>query len=184
MKRIFDIFVASIALILLAPIILIAALWVKRDDPGPAFYRQQRVGRGGALFGMLKLRSMVMDADKIGGYSTAEGDPRITKSGRFLRRTSIDELPQLINVLSGEMSLVGPRPDVPAQEKLYSPEDWAKRLSVRPGLTGPAQARLRSAATYEQRLALDLDYADNASLLLDIKILFETVFSLLSRKTN
>lgn len=185
MKRLFDIVGGGLALILFGPLILACAIWVRLDSPGPAFYRQTRVGLGCQTFGMLKLRTMVQDADRIGGYATAQGDPRITRAGRTLRRTSLDELPQLWNVLIGDMSLVGPRPDVPAQEKLYAPQDWKERCSVRPGITGPAQATLRSAATPEQRLALDLDYARNPSVLRDLRIIGQTVAAVFSaRGTN
>jgi lipopolysaccharide/colanic/teichoic acid biosynthesis glycosyltransferase len=127
---------------------------------------------------------MVKDAAGIGPYSTGRDDPRITHVGRFLRRSSIDELPQLLNVLRGDMSLVGPRPDVPAQQALYRPDDWALRCSVRPGITGLAQAALRSEATPEQRLALDLDYARNHGLLRDLQILAMTLRRLGGRGSN
>ncbi len=182
MKRLFDIIVSGTAALAFSPILLVCAIWIRLDSPGPVFYRQIRVGRGGVPFGMYKLRSMVANADQIGGYSTQAGDPRITRSGRFLRKSSLDELPQLLNVLKGDMSLVGPRPDVPAQQKDYSPEDWQERLSVRPGITGPAQAKLRSSATPEQRLAMDLDYARNHGLARDLGIIFETALAVLGRK--
>ena len=127
---------------------------------------------------MLKFRSMVVDAEARGGHATLKGDPRITRAGRILRKTSLDELPQLINVLRGEMSLVGPRPDVPAQQGNYSAEDWQRRTSVRPGITGLAQAVARSAATHEERLALDLSYVDQPTLGADLRILGLTVLRL------
>ena len=130
---------------------------------------------------MLKFRSMVVDAERVGGYSTAVGDPRITRMGHFIRRTSLDELPQLFNVLRGDMSWVGPRPDVPAQKGNYSDADWRARHRVRPGITGLAQATLRSAATPAQRLALDLEYVERASLLFDLKILLLTVRQVLGK---
>jgi lipopolysaccharide/colanic/teichoic acid biosynthesis glycosyltransferase len=123
---------------------------------------------------MYKFRSMVKNAGAIGPYYTASDDPRITRVGRFIRRTSLDELPQLFNVVKGDMSLVGPRPDVPAQRQLYTAEDWQLRCSVRPGITGLAQAELRSEATPEQRLALDLRYAREHSLPMDLCILAKT----------
>ncbi len=175
MKRLFDILFALVMLLLTWPLMLGCALAVRLDSPGPILYRQQRVGRGGATFGMYKFRSMVVDAERIGSYSTAQDDPRITRVGAFLRRTSLDELPQLFNVLFGQMSLVGPRPDVPAQRELYSEVDWNRRNTVRPGITGLTQATLRSAATREQRLALDLEYVDKSSLLFDLKVLVLTV---------
>ncbi|MDO8276621.1 MAG: sugar transferase [Burkholderiaceae bacterium] len=175
MKRTFDIVVACVALLLLSPVLLLAALAVVLEDGRPVLFRQTRVGTQGREFGLLKFRSMVRNAASIGPYFTASNDPRITRVGRFLRRSSIDELPQIFNVLRGEMSLVGPRPDVPAQRSLYSEADWTQRLSVRPGITGLAQALLRSEATPDQRLALDLRYTREASLWLDLRILWWTL---------
>lgn len=184
LKRLFDICVAATALVCAAPVLLILALWVRLDSPGPILFRQQRVGRGCQPFEMLKFRSMVADAPAKGPHFTAKGDPRITGSGRVLRKTSLDELPQLINVLKGDMSLVGPRPDVPAQEKDYAPADWQRRHQVRPGITGLAQATLRSAATPEQRLALDLQYVDSAGLWTDLNIILRTVAQVLGRGSH
>jgi lipopolysaccharide/colanic/teichoic acid biosynthesis glycosyltransferase len=124
---------------------------------------------------MYKFRSMVRNAAAIGPYYTASDDPRVTTVGRFLRRSSIDELPQLLNVLMGDMSLVGPRPDVPVQRPLYNDGDWAQRCSVRPGITGLAQALLRSEATESQRLALDLRYAREHNFWLDLRIIAWTL---------
>jgi lipopolysaccharide/colanic/teichoic acid biosynthesis glycosyltransferase len=124
---------------------------------------------------MWKFRSMVINAESLGGYSTADRDPRITPIGRFIRKTSLDELPQLLNVLFGEMSIVGPRPDVPAQRSLYTEEEWMVRHSVRPGITGLAQSTLRSEATTEQRKAMDLEYAKNVSFALDVRIILMTI---------
>jgi len=126
----------------------------------------------------------VKNAASIGPYNTQAGDPRITRVGRFLRRTSIDELPQLLNVLKGDMSLVGPRPDLPVQRSLYNAADWAQRCSVRPGITGLAQAALRSDATPEQRLALDLQYAREHGLRMDAKILLLTLGRLSAKGAN
>jgi len=175
MKRMIDVLVALFLLVLLSPLLVVAALAIPVESPGPVLFRQTRLGQGGREFGMYKFRSMVANAESIGPYHTSGEDPRITRVGRFLRRTSIDELPQLLNVLKGDMSLVGPRPDVPAQRALYSDADWALRCSVRPGITGLAQASLRSQATPEQRLALDLRYARERSLWLDAKIVAWTL---------
>lgn len=175
MKRAFDFLVSLAALVVLAPVLLAAAAAVWFDSGSPVLFRQRRVGLGGREFTMYKFRSMFRDAAANGPYSTAYSDPRVTRVGAFLRRTSLDELPQLMNVLAGDMSLVGPRPDVPAQKSLYSEAEWAARCSVRPGITGMAQALLRSEATPQQRLELDLRYAREASLLLDFKILLWTV---------
>lgn len=175
MKRVFDIVVSLGVLILLAVPMLVIAFAIWRHDRGPVFYRQTRVGRQTRPFEMLKFRTMVTDADKIGGYQTSADDARITRVGGFLRRTSLDEVPQILNILRGEMSLVGPRPDVPKQEGLYAPEDWQKRHHVRPGITGLAQASGRSEMDFETRTQFDLEYADGASLWLDIKIILRTV---------
>jgi lipopolysaccharide/colanic/teichoic acid biosynthesis glycosyltransferase len=184
LKRAFDFLASLILTILFLPLMAVVALWIALDSPGGAMYRQKRVGLGGKIFEVLKFRSMVSNADKIGGYSTQTGDARITRSGRFIRKTSLDELPQLLNVLKGEMSLVGPRPDTPMQEVNYTPEEWAKRCSVRPGITGLAQATLRSAATPEERTRLDLEYVDRAALGFDLKILGMTVRQVLFRGGN
>ena len=184
MKRAFDVAVALAALLLLAlPMLLIAALvWL--DSGRPVLFAQTRVGRGGRGFRLLKFRSMVVDAEARGPQRTAAADPRITRSGRWLRRTSLDELPQLLNVLRGDMSLVGPRPDVPAQRGDYSEADWRLRCSVRPGLTGLAQARYRSRATPRQRLDADLDYVAHHGLGRDLAILGMTAAQLLRRSGN
>jgi len=184
LKRVFDIAVSLLLLVILSPILLLVALLIRAHDGGPVFYRQQRTGLHGRTFSILKFRSMVLNADKIGGYSTATGDPRITGLGRVLRRTSLDELPQLINVLRGDMSLVGPRPDVPAQSALYSPDEFTKRNSVRPGITGLAQASLRSAATSEERKRLDLEYVDRAGLVFDVKIMLLTAKQVIFKGGN
>ena len=174
-KRLVDIVASLAALLLLSPLLLGTALAVALESGFPVLFRQTRVGRHGRPFGMFKFRSMVKNAASIGPYFTSANDPRITRVGRFIRRTSLDELPQLINVLTGDMSLVGPRPDVPAQQSLYTPADWAQRCSVRPGITGLAQALYRSTSTEAQRLEADLRYAREASLWLDLKICWWTV---------
>lgn len=184
MKRLLDVVLASLGLALLAPVLAAVALAVALESGRPVLFRQTRVGLGGREFGMFKFRSMVRDAAAIGPYFTSDNDPRITRVGRFIRRTSLDELPQLFNVLAGDMSLVGPRPDVPAQRSLYSDEQWAERCSVRPGITGLAQARLRSSATPEERLALDLRYAREHSLWLDLRILGWTLGRLSGKGAN
>jgi lipopolysaccharide/colanic/teichoic acid biosynthesis glycosyltransferase len=174
MKRLFDIFCSGIALLALAPFLVAIYLAVKVSSPGPGIYRQIRVGLNGQTFPMYKFRSMVVGADLSGGYQTAPRDPRITQIGGWLRRTSLDELPQLLNVLLGHMSIVGPRPDVSPQVALYSKQDNISRHAVRPGITGLAQATLRSDATAKQRLKLDLEYAKRPSFLTDLKILVLT----------
>lgn len=184
MKRMIDIVLSLCALLLLSPLLVAAAVAVALESGRPVLFGQVRLGRGGREFRMYKFRSMVKNAASIGAYHTAPGDPRITRVGRFLRRTSIDELPQLINVLRGDMSLVGPRPDVPAQRALYSDADWAARCSVRPGITGLAQALMRSEATEAERLSLDLRYAREHNLWLDLRILGWTLQRLGGKGSN
>jgi lipopolysaccharide/colanic/teichoic acid biosynthesis glycosyltransferase len=184
MKRLLDMLLSFAALALLSPLLLLTAAAIALESGMPVLFRQARLGLGGRKFAMYKFRSMMRNAASIGPWHTAAGDPRITRVGRFIRRTSIDELPQLLNVLKGDMSLVGPRPDVPAQRSLYSDDDWAVRCSVRPGITGLAQALLRSDATPAQRLALDLRYAREHSLWLDLRILGWTLVRLTGKGAN
>jgi lipopolysaccharide/colanic/teichoic acid biosynthesis glycosyltransferase len=184
MKRLVDIVLAGLALLLLSPLLLATAVAVACDSGFPVLFRQERVGRGGRRFGMLKFRSMVRDAAAIGPFNTAANDPRMTRVGRFIRRTSLDELPQLVNVLRGDMSLVGPRPDLPVQRSLYNDADWALRCSVRPGITGLAQVELRSEGTEDQRRELDLRYVRERSLGLDLRILARTVARLGGQGAN
>ena len=179
MKRLFDVLFSLLAIVCLSPLFVLLALAVRFESEGPVFYRQPRVGRRGKLFQILKFRSMVINADQLGPYYTVPGDKRVTSVGHFLRKTSLDELPQLLNVFWGEMSVVGPRPDVPAQKALYSEGDWLKRMSVRPGITGLAQAVLRSSASDDKRRSLDLEYIDRASFWFDIKILWMTLRTVL-----
>jgi lipopolysaccharide/colanic/teichoic acid biosynthesis glycosyltransferase len=181
MKRLLDVAGASALLLVTAPLMVAAAIAVRADSPGPVLFRQKRMGRGGAEFEILKFRSMIVDAEARGPYHTSVSDPRITRVGRWLRRTSLDELPQLFNVLKGDMSLVGPRPDVPQQRDLYTEEEWRRRIRVRPGITGLAQATLRSDATPEERKRLDLSYADEPSVRRDAEILLRTVAQVLGR---
>ncbi len=181
MKRLFDILLSAAALIAFSPVLLVCAAAVAFSSRGGAFFTHERVGLRGRPFKMYKFRSMVNNASTIGPYFTAAvNDPRITRVGAILRRTSLDELPQLLNVLKGDMSIVGPRPDVFLQRSIYTDEEWNLRNSVRPGITGLAQARLRSAATMEERKALDLEYAGRASLLFDIWIIMLTIKTVVS----
>ncbi len=184
MKRALDVLLSLLALAILSPVLIAAAIAIVLEDGRPVLFRQVRLGLGGREFRMYKFRSMVRNAAAIGPWHTDSEDPRITRVGRFLRRTSIDELPQLLNVLAGDMSLVGPRPDVPAQRSLYSDADWAARCSVRPGITGLAQALLRSEGGPSQRLALDLQYAREHSFWLDLKVLAWTLGRLSGKGGN
>lgn len=184
MKRAMDLTLALLGLVLLSPLLLMTAAAVALDSGRPVLFVQRRVGQGGREFGMFKFRSMVKDAAARGPHHTDANDVRVTRVGRFIRRSSLDELPQLLNVVLGHMSLVGPRPDVPAQRLDYSDAEWAQRCSVRPGLTGLAQARLRSAATPAERLALDLQYVREAGLALDLRILGWTLARLGGRESH
>ena len=184
MKRAMDVLLSLVALAVLSPVLLAAAAAIVLESGRPILFRQARLGLAGREFAMYKFRSMVRDAASIGPWHTASDDPRITRVGRFLRRTSIDELPQLLNVLKGDMSLVGPRPDVPAQRSLYSDAEWALRCSVRPGITGLAQALLRSQATEAQRRDLDLRYAREHGLWLDLRIIGWTLGRLSGKGSN
>ena len=178
MKRALDVAGAALVLALAGPLLALAALAVKLEDGGPAFYRQRRVGLNGAEFELLKLRTMVVGAERQGaGYAVNEGDPRITRAGRVLRRLSVDELPQLWNVLRGEMSLVGPRPTLAYQVERYTPRQ-RRRLEVKPGITGWAQVNGRAARPWDERIELDVWYVEHRSLWLDLKILARTPFAL------
>lgn len=189
LKRFFDACTAAIALVILIPLFLVIAIGVKLSSPGPVIYSQARVGRGGKCFEFLKFRSMALDADAIlhahlasnesarqqwSEYQKLKDDPRITRFGRFIRRTSLDELPQLWNVLIGQMSIVGPRPCLPAQRSYYA-DTWRHYCSVRPGLTGLWQVNGRNKLTFEERVRLDRQYVESQSLKLDLKIVWRTV---------
>jgi lipopolysaccharide/colanic/teichoic acid biosynthesis glycosyltransferase len=175
MKRVMDVVLSLLATAALLPLMLVTSLAIALEGGFPVLYRQTRIGLGGREFGMFKFRSMVKNAETVGPYFTATGDPRITRVGRWIRRTSIDELPQLWNVVIGDMSLVGPRPDVPVQRALYSDAEWAQRCSVRPGITGLAQVVLRSQGSNADRLALDLRYTQESTIWFDLKILVLTI---------
>ncbi|WP_157979341.1 sugar transferase [Rhodoferax ferrireducens] len=179
-----DIVLSLLALLGLAPLLLLTALAVVAESGLPVLFRQTRLGLGGCEFGMFKFRSMVQNAAALGPYFTQDKDPRITRVGRLIRRTSIDELPQLLNVLLGDMSLVGPRPDVPVQRGLYTDADWAQRCSVRPGITGLAQVVNRSQGSEGERLALDLRYTREACVWLDLKIMWRTLGRLSGEGAN
>ncbi len=173
-KRALDLLVASAALVLAGPILAVAALAVRLESPGHPIYRQRRVGLDGRPFDLYKLRTMVTGAERMGaGLAVDAGDARITRVGNLLRRTSIDELPNLVNVLRGEMSVVGPRPTVQVQVDRYTPRQRG-RLSVRPGLTGWAQVHGRASLPWHRRIELDLWYVEHASLRLDLRILVQT----------
>ncbi len=192
LKRAFDIGASGAGLLILSPILLVLALAVRLTSPGPIFYRATRVGRFGRAFKLLKFRSMVINADQIGPAVTGARDPRVTAVGRLLRRTKFDELPQLWNVLIGEMSLVGPRPESPKYVALYTPEQRAV-LTVRPGITSQASVTYRNEEALltgddpeglyireimPAKLVIDLDYARDPSFGRDIRILWKTLMAL------
>ena len=180
MNRVADIAVAGVGLVVTAPVLAVAAAAVKLSDGGPVLYRQQRVGKDGVEFELLKLRTMVVGAETMGaGAAVDEGDPRITRPGELLRRLSIDELPQLWNVIRGDMSVIGPRPTLAYQVARYTPRQ-RRRLEVKPGLTGWAQIHGRARLPWEERIELDVWYVENRSPLVDLKILLRTPLALVS----
>ncbi len=180
-KRAIDFGVSLMALIFFFPVFVLIALLVKLAGEGPAFFSQERVGYLGKTFHVHKFRTMVKDALKRGGYETSEQDPRITPLGRFLRRWSLDELPQLWNVFKGEMSLIGPRPTLAYQVDAYTAQQ-RRRLLVKPGMSGLAQVSGRNALTWPERIELDLQYIENFSFWLDAKIFFRSFGLVLGRK--
>ncbi len=195
-KRLLDILLSLVGLLILSPLFLVVAILIKREDGGPVIYRSYRVGRKGKSIGVFKFRSMKPHADRLEDMLTPEElaeyrkefklahDPRVTRMGSFLRKTSIDELPQLVNILSGDMSIVGPRPLVRNEvEGKYTASQRVRLLSVRPGLTGLWQVSGRSDCTYEsgERQKLELSYIDRRSLLLDFKVILRTIAVVLKR---
>jgi lipopolysaccharide/colanic/teichoic acid biosynthesis glycosyltransferase len=174
LSRALDVVLSAALLIVTAPVLALAALAIRLESRGPVFYRQLRVGRDGRPFELWKLRTMVPGAESMGaGIYVLEGDPRITRSGRLLRRFSLDELPNLVNVLRGEMSIVGPRPTVQEQVDRYT-DRQRRRLEVRPGITGWAQINGRTSLPWPERIELDVWYVEHRSLRLDLRILART----------
>jgi lipopolysaccharide/colanic/teichoic acid biosynthesis glycosyltransferase len=179
-RRAVDIAVSATLLVVSAPLLALAALAIRLETSGSVIYRQRRIGLDGDPFDVLKLRTMLDGAEHIGaGLAVNENDPRITRVGAFLRRCSLDELPNLVNVLRGEMSLIGPRPTLPVQVEQYS-ERQRRRLELRPGITGWAQVNGRASLPWSQRIELDLYYLEHRSLALDLTILRRTVAMLLA----
>jgi len=174
-KRALDVAIAALAAAIAGPFMLLIALAIRLEDRGPALLRQSRVGMDGEDFGLLKFRTMIADAHTVGsGWLVAERDPRITRVGRVLRKWSLDELPQMFNVLRGEMSIVGPRPTLRYQVEQYTPFQ-RRRLEVKPGITGWAQIRGRNSLRWPERIELDVWYVEHQSLRLDLAILLRTV---------
>ena len=192
-KRVIDVILASVALILLSPLFAIIAIAIKIDSKGPVFFAHKRIGKNGKIIKLYKFRSMVINAEDLIKSFTPEqlreykenykltNDPRITKVGKFLRKTSLDELPQLINIINGDLSIIGPRPVVADELEKYG-VNKDKFLSVTPGLTGYWAANGRSNTTYEQRMEMELYYIDNLSLKMDIKVFFKTILSVLKKE--
>jgi lipopolysaccharide/colanic/teichoic acid biosynthesis glycosyltransferase len=174
LRRAFDIAVAGTALLLASPFLLLAVIAIRLESKGHPIYRQRRIGKDGREFDVLKLRTMVSGAEHMGaGLAVSEGDTRITRVGTLLRRTSLDEIPNLVNVLKGEMAIVGPRPTVPVQVDQYTDRQRG-RLAVKPGITGWAQVNGRTELAWAERIELDLWYIEHRSLALDAKILWAT----------
>lgn len=192
-KRFLDIFLSLIGLIILSPIFLIISIIIKKDSKGPIFFIHGRIGKNGKPFGIYKFRTMVNNAEDLIKTFTPEQkaefercyklekDPRVTKIGNFLRKTSLDELPQILNILKGELSIIGPRPIVQAELEKYG-DNKEKFLSVKPGLTGYWAANGRSDTSYEERIQMELYYVDNMSFWLDIKIFFKTIFAVIKKE--
>lgn len=189
-KRLMDVILSMIGIIILSPVFIVLAIWIKMDSKGPAVFKQIRVGKDGEDFTIYKFRTMIVDAEKkreleidpndLGNFVfQSKSDNRITKSGAFLRKTSLDEIPQLFNVLIGNMSLVGPRPEIPDVVKYY-PEAYRQRLLVPPGITGLAQVSGRGEIELGKTVYYDLSYIKKFSVWFDIKILFRTVFSVVN----
>ncbi|WP_097668057.1 sugar transferase [Anaerosalibacter massiliensis] len=184
-KRILDFVISFIAFVVLSPLFLVLAILIRIDSEGSIFFKQERLGKNGKTFLIYKFRTMVDNAENIGtGLFTNEDDPRITKVGRFLRKTSLDELPQLINVLKGEMSIIGPRPPVPYYPYKYNEysEEQKLRFTVLPGITGYAQINGRNTLSWDERIEYDVEYVKKFSLLLDIKIAFKTIGYVFNKK--
>lgn len=187
LKRALDVVLSLLGLIVTSPVLLIVALAVKLDSKGPAIFKQERLGLNGKVFEMYKFRSMCVGAEQMGtGQYSFKGDSRVTKVGKIIRATSLDELPQFVNILKGDMSFIGPRPTLtyhpwPLEE--YS-EFQLKRFDVRPGITGLAQVNGRKAIEWNERIKYDVEYVENLSFALDCKILFKTVLNVIAMKDN
>lgn len=183
-KCIIDFVLALIGLIVLLPLFLIIAILIKIDSKGPVFFLQERLGKDGKVFKIYKFRTMVDGAVNIGsGLRTDEGDSRITKVGNVLRKTSLDEIPQIINILKGEMSIIGPRPPVPYHPRKYEEysNEQKKRFIVRPGISGYAQVVLRNSGTWDERIELDVQYVDKMSFRFDFYIFFRTIYTVIKK---
>lgn len=186
-KRVIDVSLSALAIVVLSWLYLIIALLIKLTSPGPVLFKQERIGKGGKVFKILKFRSMKVGAEKTGsGVYSGKGDPRVTKIGRFIRATSIDELPQLFNIIKGDMALIGPRPPLtyhPWKWEEYT-EDQKRMFEVRPGITGWAQTHGRKDVEWHKRIELNVWYVDHVSFGLDFKIFWLTIFKILTNADN
>lgn len=182
-KRILDIVLSILITLILSPLLLLIAILIKLDSLGPVFYRHTRAGKDEVPFRMLKFRTMTLGADQMGPGLTEHGDPRITRVGRLLRRLSLDELPQLFNVLRGEMSLVGPRPEIPEIVQSYTTKQ-KEALSIRPGITGLSQINGRDDLPIDVKLRFEIEYVNTVSLGLDFKILLKTIPAIINARGN
>lgn len=184
-KRVFDILISFFGIIIFTPLFAVIALMIFFDSKGPILFKQDRLGKNGKIFKIFKFRTMIVNAEKQGlGIKTNNNDPRITKIGNFLRKTSLDELPQFFNVLIGNMSLVGPRPPVTFHPYKYNeyPKGFQKRFLFKPGITGLAQINVRNSASWDERIEIDLEYVEKFSILLDIKIILYTIVKVFMRE--
>ncbi len=186
-KRFFDFFISFIMLVILSPLFFVLAVAVKLDSKGPVFFKQERIGLNAKVFNIYKFRSMCVGAESMGtGQYSYSGDPRVTRVGKILRATSLDELPQLINIIKGDMSFIGPRPPLtyhPWDISEYSDEQL-RMFELRPGITGWAQVHGRKDVEWHERIRLNVWYVDNCTLWLDIKIFFKTIFSIVKNEDN
>ncbi|GGA20513.1 sugar transferase [Psychrobacillus lasiicapitis] len=186
-KRIVDFFGSLIGVIIISPILILIAMSIKLTSKGPVFFKQERLGKNGMVFKIFKFRTMVVNAENLGSglFVKTEKDNRITKVGKLLRATSLDELPQLLNVLIGEMSLVGPRPPVPHHP--YKHEDYndfqRKRFEMKPGMTGLTQVTVRNSVSWDERIPIDVEYIERFNIWLDVKILFMTILKIFKRES-
>lgn len=184
-KRFIDLFGSIVGIVLISPLLIIVAIFIKATSKGPIFFKQERLGKDGKIFNILKFRTMIVNAEEVGDgiFVKTEKDSRITKIGKFLRATSIDELPQLLNVIAGEMSLVGPRPPLPEHPYLFNNYNnmQRKRFNMRPGMTGLTQVTVRNSVPWEERIKVDIEYVENFNVLIDFIILFKTIKKVFTR---
>ena len=184
-KRIMDLFASILGIIVLSPFLIIISLAIKFTSKGPVFFKQERLGKDGETFKIIKFRTMIDKAEEVGmGIKTSANDPRITKVGNLLRKTSLDELPQLFNVVVGNMSIMGPRPPVPYHPREYKnySEHQVQRFKVKPGITGYAQVKGRNLLTWDERIEYDIEYVNKQTILLDIKIIMLTIIKVFKKE--